>query len=129
MIYRIDVEAVGPVNPTEDPTAVRQAIGSLLPDADIEHGHGEIVGRGHSIDRLTELFAKQRIQETARAALLESIDGDTIAFTVSKQAAHAGVVNFALDEPAELGDISVSIRVDQPSPTHLVETMTSTGGD
>lgn len=128
MIYRIDVEAVTPVNPTEDPERVAAAVEAVFPDADIDHGTGELVARTHSIDRLGELLAKQRIRETARTTLLAGVEGDTIAFTLSKQAAYVGVVNFALEDPAELGDIAVRIRVEQPDPSRLVEWLTAPDG-
>lgn len=124
MIYRVEIEAVTPVSHTEDPERVIAALEEVFPSAEIEHQHGELIARAHEIERLSELINKQRIQETARATLLEAIEGDTISFAISKQAAHAGVVNFALDDPAELGDIHIHIRVDQPSPAQLVEFMT-----
>lgn len=128
MIYRIEAEVVAPVNPTEDPERVARAIRSVFPNADIEEGHGELVATAHAVDRLAELLETQRIQETARATLMDCIEGDTIAFAISKQAALAGVVTFALDEPAELGDIHVRIRVEQPAPDQLVEAMTAPAG-
>lgn len=127
MIYQIDVEAVAPVYPTEDADRVRQAILALFPNADVEEGHGELIGRAHSVDRLGEMLADQRILETARGELLGGIEGDTVSFSVKKQAASAGVVNFALDEPAELGDIAVSIRVERPTPRRFVEDLTAPG--
>ncbi|MFW6447981.1 MAG: RNA-binding domain-containing protein [Halobacteriota archaeon] len=129
MIYRVDVEVVAPVHPTEDPDRVVEAIRRLFPAAEVDRHEGEVIARTHTVDPLAEAFARQRILETARARLLDAIDGDTIAFTLDKQAAAAGVANFGLDRPGELGDLAVSIRVDQPDPMRLVDWLTGVGSD
>lgn len=129
MIYRIEIEAITPVRPTEDPDRVDEAITSIFPTAEIEHAHGEARATAHSIDQFAELLARQRILETARAHLLERIEGDTVAFRLKKQAALAGVVNFALEDASELGDIAVRIRIEEPSPDHFIEELTRPGGD
>lgn len=128
-IYRIDVEVVAPVKPTEDPEYVAQAITELFPNVEITHTTGELIGRTHTVDRFVDLLAKQRIQDTARTILHESIDGDSIVFSLNKQAAFVGVVNFAIDDPPELGDIVVSIRVEQPDPHHFVEAIVNPNAD
>lgn len=125
MMYRVDIEVVAPVHPTEDPQAVAEAVTAIFPSADWRHANGEIIATAHSVERFVELLERQRIQETARATLHEAIEGSTIAFALSKQAATVGVVNFALENPPELGDLHVHIRVDQPSAHHLVEMMTA----
>lgn len=128
MIYRIEIEVAAPVNPTEDPDLVEAAITELFPTATVESRDGELVGRAHSIDRFAELLAKQRILDTARSRLNDAIVGDTIRFRLKKQAARAGVINFALDGPDELGDLRVTIDIEQPSPAELVDAMTAPGG-
>lgn len=125
MIYKIDVEIVAPVYPTEDPTRVTTAIESIFPTAEVEENTGEVTAVTHSIDRFSELLAKQRIKETARMVLSEGTEGEVISFRLSKQAALANVVNFAVDEGAELGDIDVRIRVEQPTPDRLIEELTA----
>lgn len=125
MMYKIDIEAVAPVYPTEDPERVATAIRSIFPNAETEHTDGEIVAEAHSVDRLGELLAKQRIMETARASLLNGIEGEVVSFSLSKQAALANVVNFAIEDGAELGAIFVRIRVDQPSPKRFIEELTA----
>lgn len=127
MIYRVDIEIVAPVMPTEDSQRVISAVETVFPSAEFEEGTGEVVATAHSLDRFVELLETQRIVETARTRLLDAIDGDSIVFTLKKQAALAGVVNFGLDAPDELGDIAVRIRVDQPDAKRLVESLTTSG--
>lgn len=126
--YRVDVEVVAPVNPTEDPDLVEGAVLNLFPGATVERGDGELVATTRSLDRLGELFASQRIQETARAQLRDGLVGDTIAVRLRKQAAVVGVVNFAVDEPAELGDLDVRVRVEEPDPGAFIDELTSGAG-
>ncbi len=121
VIYQIDVEIVAPVNPTEDLTRVIDAITNIFPNATVTESVGELIASTHSIDRFVELLEKQRIRETARTTLHDQVVDDTITFAISKQAALEEVVNFALAQPAELGDIVVSIRVEQPDPHQLIE--------
>lgn len=125
MIYRIEIEVIAPVEPTEDPEEVEAAIFELFPSATIERDEGRLIATAHSIDRFSEHLARQRILDTARTQLLKSRAGDTLRFRLKKQAAHAGVVNFALDDPDELGDLIVSIHVEQPSPEEFIEAVTA----
>ncbi|MFP4590337.1 MAG: RNA-binding domain-containing protein [Halobacteriales archaeon] len=129
MIYRIDVEVVAPVHPTEAADRVADAIRRLFPNAEVERREGEVLARTHSVDALGEALARQRIREAARSRLLAAIDGDTIAFTLDKQAAAAGVANFGVEPPGELGDLAVSIRVEQPDPARLVDWLTGEASD
>lgn len=127
MNYRVEVEVVAPVRPTEDPERVAEAVHNLFPRADVEPADGELIARTHSLERLSESLSRQRILETARSRLLDSIEGDTISFTLDKQAAAAGVANFGLERPGELGDLAVAIRVREPDPVRLVEWLTGEG--
>ncbi len=129
MIYRVDVEVVAPVRPTEEADRVAAAVHQLFPAAAVEHGEGELIATSHSLDQLAEAFARQRIQEAARSHLLNGLEGDTITFTLDKQAAAAGVANFGLDHPGELGPLSVAIRVEQPDPVRLVDWLTGAAAD
>ncbi len=125
MIYRIDIEVVAPVYPTEDDDRVVAAIEAIFPNAEIDRHPGELIATAHSVDRFGELLAKQRIMETARATLLGGIEGDVVSFSLNKQAALANVVNFAIEDGAELGIIDVRIEVEQPTPQAFVEDFTA----
>ena len=112
--YRVDVQITAPVFPTEVEARVAEAIQRLFPNADPELRHGEMIGECHDMERFSELLHRQEILDTARGSLLGDREGDTLAFDLKKQAAYEGRVNFAVGEPAELGDIHVRVRVEEP---------------
>jgi hypothetical protein len=51
----------------------------------------------------------------------DELAGDTIAFDLKKQAAFEERINFAVGDPAELGDIHVRVRVNEPSAEEFVD--------
>lgn len=126
MIYSVDVTITVAVQPTEVTDRVVETVSNLFPDATIEQRPtpsdtepetpGEIVATTHSLERLSELFHRQSILDTARAAMLDGVDGNTFEFRLKKQAAFEGVVNFAVGSPDELGDIHVTATVTEPDP-------------
>jgi predicted RNA binding protein with dsRBD fold (UPF0201 family) len=114
-VYSVDVQVTAPVMSTEVTDRVRDAVTNLFPEADITEGHGELVGEAHGLERFSELLHEEEILDTARGQFLADHRGDTFAFDLKKQAAFQGVVNFAVGEPAELGDIHVRVTVREPS--------------
>jgi len=114
-VYRVDVQITAPVMPTEVTDRVRDAVTNLFPEADLEEGHGELVGEAHSMETFSELIHEQEILDTARGQFFAEQRGDTFSFDLKKQAAFVDVVNFAVGEPAELGDIHVRVTVTEPS--------------
>jgi predicted RNA binding protein with dsRBD fold (UPF0201 family) len=114
-IYSVDVQITAPVMPTEVTDRVRDAVTNLFPEADIESGHGELLGEAHGLERFSERLHEQEILDTARNRFFDGQQGDTFAFDLKKQAAFQGVVNFAVGEPSELGDIHVRVTVREPS--------------
>lgn len=121
MIYSVDVEITTPVQDTEVTDRVADAVRNLFPTADIERGHGELRGEAHSMDHFSELLHRQEILDTARGAFFEHRRGDRFTFTLKKQPAFEGVINFAVGNPDELGDIHVRVRVDEPSVEEFVD--------
>jgi len=121
MIYSIDVQITAPVNDTELADRVATAIENLFPGAEPEERHGEVVAEVHSLDHLSELLHRQEILDTARGEFLAERRGDTFAFDLKKQAAFEGVVNFAVGDPSELGDLHVRVRVEEPSVEEFVD--------
>ena len=113
--YRIEVEVTAPLHPTELPERVEGAITSLFPEAEVEERPGELVGRARAMDRFAERLREQEIVDTARDVFRRSVEGEAFAFDLKKQAAHEGVVNFAVGNPDELGDLHVRVRVEEPS--------------
>jgi len=114
-VYRVDVEVTAPVADTEVTDRVADAIETLFPTADVEHRPGELAGTAHSMEHLSELLHRQEILDTAREQFLQNRRGDTISFSLKKQAAFEGVVNFSVGSPDELGDLHVRVRVEEPS--------------
>lgn len=121
MVYRTDVEVTTPLNPTEVEDRVVDAIHALFPGAAMDKRDGQLVATTHSVDRLVERLRNQEIIDTAREVFLQSRHGREFAFDLKKQAAYEGVVNFAVGSPAELGDLHVRIRVEDPDPETFID--------
>jgi len=121
VIYSVDVQITAPVNDTELADRIADAITNIFPGADVEERHGELVAETHSLDHFSELLHRQEILDTARGELFGNRRGDTLSFDLKKQAAFEGVVNFAVGNPDELGDIHVRIRVEQPDVESFVD--------
>ena len=115
MMYRIDVELAAPVNDTEVTERVVTAVENLVPGAEIERAPGEVRAETHSLDHFSELLHDQEILDSARNEFFADRQGDVVRVALKKQAAFEGVVNFAVGEPDELGDIELRIRVHEPS--------------
>ena len=115
MIYRIDVQVTAPVRDTEVTDRVADAVTNLFPGADIEREPGEIRAETHSLDHFSELLHRQVILDSARGEFFGDRQGETFSFELKKQAAFEGVVNFAVGDPSELGEIHVRVRVHEPS--------------
>lgn len=105
-MLRVRVETT--CRPTEDPEKVRVALRNLFPDLRIETVEGRLIGTTDRLDRLRQRIRDQRIRDTARRQLIVARHGDRTTVSLSKQAAFAGVVNFAAGSP--LGDILMEIE-------------------
>lgn len=127
MIYSADTTIEVAVQPTEVTDRVVDVVKNLFPDATVEQRPtdtadgqpaGEIVATTHSLEHLSELFHEQVILDTARAAMMDGLESETntFEFRLKKQAAFEGVVNFAVGSPDELGDVRVTVSVDEPDP-------------
>ncbi|WP_276280024.1 RNA-binding domain-containing protein [Halorussus caseinilyticus] len=121
MIYSIDVQVTAPVADTEIADRVATAITNVFPGAETDERHGEVVAEAHSLDHFSELLHRREILDTARGEFFKNRRGDTFSFDLKKQAAFEGVVNFAVGNPDELGDIHVRVRVEQPSVEEFVD--------
>jgi len=117
----LDVEVTAPVYTTELPDRVADAITAVFPGADPELRHGELHATVNSLGHLSELLHRQAILDTARGVFFENRRGDSFSFRLKKQAAFVGVVNFVVDDPGELGAITVRVRVDEPSVEAIVD--------
>ena len=121
MIYSVDVQITAPVHDTEVTDRVRDAITNIFPGADVEHQHGELIAETHSMDHFSEQLHRQEILDTARGEFFEDLRGDTFSFALKKQPAFEGVVNFAVGNPDELGDIHVRVQVDEPDVESFID--------
>ncbi|MFC6719601.1 RNA-binding domain-containing protein [Natrialbaceae archaeon GCM10025810] len=120
-IYRVDVEITAPVYDTEVTARVADAVANVFPNAELEESFGEIRGETHSLDHFSELLHRQEILDTARGEFFSKREGNAFSFSLKKQAAFEDRVNFSVGEPGELGEISVRVRVDEPSLEEYVD--------
>ncbi|MFD1598562.1 RNA-binding domain-containing protein [Halobellus rarus] len=121
MIYRIDARIVAPVRDTEVTDRVEDAVRNLFPNVEFEHRPGELVGETHSLERFSERLHEQEILETARTEFFKRADDEGFSFALKKQAAFKGVINFAVGNPDELGDIHVHVTVNEPDVESYVD--------
>lgn len=124
MIYRIDVRVIAPVRETEVTDRVADAVHNLFPNAEVSEEPGRIVGETHSMDAFAERLHEQEILDTARKEFFRRADDDGFAFALKKQAAFEGVINFAVGNPDELGDIEVQVTVHEPDVESFVDHVT-----
>ncbi len=114
MIYSIDVRIEVPVHDTEVTDRVDDAVRNVFPDVEPTHENGRLVAEAHTLDAFSDVLHEQEILDTARRVFLRNSTDEGFSFSLKKQAAFEGVVNFAVGEPDELGEINVDVRVRQP---------------
>lgn len=120
-VYSVDVEIRAPVNDTEVTARVADAIQTLFPEADPEHREGELVAEVHTMEGFSEELHRAEILDTARSVFFDTLSGDTFSFDLKKQAAFEGRVNFAVGDPAELGDVHVAVTVREPDAESYID--------
>ena len=114
MIYSIDVRIEVPVRDTEVTDRVDDAVRNVFPDAEPVHEDGRLVAEAHTLDAFSDVLHEQEILDTARRVFLRNSTDEGFAFSLKKQAAFEGIVNFAVGESDELGEIDVDVRVREP---------------
>lgn len=114
VVYSVDVAVTAPVMDTEATERVKDAVLNIFPEAELTERHGEIVGTAHSMEHFSELLHEQEILDTARNQFFDGVRSDGFEFALKKQAAFVGVVNFAVGNPGELGEITVRVDVRDP---------------
>ncbi|PGF15822.1 coaE operon protein [Natrinema sp. CBA1119] len=120
-IYRVDVEITAPIYDTEVTSRVIDAVANIFPTADLEEEFGEVRGEAHELDHFSEQLHRQEILDTARGEFFANREGDAFTFALKKQAAFEDYVNFSVGKPDELGEISVRVRVEEPSLEEYVD--------
>lgn len=114
LVYRVDVTITAPVNPTEVTDRVVNAVQNIFPSSTIEHNEDTVIAESHNLDKFSELIHRRSILDTTRSELFARRRDSTLSFSLKKQAAFQGVVNFAVGAPSELGDITVEVTVHEP---------------
>ena len=120
MIYSIDVRIEAPVNDTEVTDRVADAVGNVFPNAEFDHEPGLLVGETHTLDPFSDRLYEQEILDTARREFHKHADDEGFSFALKKQAAFQGVINFAVGNADELGDIEVSVTVREPDVASMI---------
>ncbi|ESS03202.1 MAG: uncharacterized protein conserved in archaea [uncultured archaeon A07HR67] len=121
MIYSVDVRIVAPVNDTEVTDRVEDAVRTVFPETEPIHEPGQLVAETHTLDAFSDVLHEQEILDTARRVFLRNSTDDGFAFALKKQAAFEGIVNFAVGDPDELGDIDVEVRVREPDVESFID--------
>jgi len=121
MIYSIDVRIEVPVQPTEVTDRVADAVSTVFPNAEFTHEPGMLVAETHTLDPFSDVLHEQEILDTARREFFNHADEVGFSFALKKQAAFEGVVNFAVGNPDELGDIDVDVRVREPDVESIID--------
>jgi len=120
-IYRVDVEITAPIYDTEVTSRVIDAVANIFPTADLEEEFGEVRAEAHELDHFSEQLHRQEILDTARGEFFANREGDAFTFALKKQAAFEDYVNFSVGKPDELGEISVRVRVEEPTLEEYVD--------
>ncbi|SMO78798.1 RNA-binding domain-containing protein [Halorubrum cibi] len=121
MIYSVDVRIVAPVNDTEVTDRVADAVRNVFPDAEPTHEDGRLIAETHTLDAFSDVLHEQEILDTARRVFLRNSTDEGFSFALKKQAAFEGIVNFAVGDPDELGDIDVEVRVREPDVESFID--------
>lgn len=114
----IELKVEAPVNPSEDPQKVIDAIGNVVARCSPEFRYGSrVVGRADGIEPLLVLYEQVRSRSAMgvlRRMLLDNRAGDSTWFLLNKQAATAGIAA-VIDEEQQspLGPIRVTISCEE----------------
>ena len=109
-MFHMRIKAV--IYPTEDEEKIKKAVKNIF-DINLKKEGNYIMGESTKISSLNILKEKlkdQAIRDTARSILLNSLTDKKLSFSLNKQAAFVGVVNF--QEKSKLGVMEVEIESD-----------------
>ncbi|QLG28203.1 coaE operon protein [Halorarum halophilum] len=120
-VYSIDARIEVPVRDTEVTARVADAVENLFPNAEFEHEPGTLVAETHTLDPFSDQLHEQEILDTARREFAKGTTEDGFSFSLKKQAAFQGVINFSVGEPDELGDIEVTVTVREPTVEEYID--------
>ncbi|QZY00824.1 RNA-binding domain-containing protein [Halobaculum rubrum] len=120
-VYSVDARIEAPVHDTEVTDRVRDAVEALFPNAEFVSEPGLLVAETHTLDDFSDSLHEQEILDTARREFERNRTDGGFTFSLKKQAAFRGVVNFAVGDPDELGEISVEVTVRSPSAEEYID--------
>jgi predicted RNA binding protein with dsRBD fold (UPF0201 family)/dephospho-CoA kinase len=109
-----------PIYETEVQEEVERAILNIFPDAVLERVNDYIKGTSSSLETFATLLRAHRIRAAAKVELKKGLSLDSFEFSLNKQVALVGKVNFTQDP---LGPIFV--RVVAPLPEKLIDAITN----
>ncbi|KPN29969.1 hypothetical protein SY89_00689 [Halolamina pelagica] len=121
MIYSVDVTIEVPVQATEVAERVEDAVTNLFPDAEFRREPDRFVAESHSLDAFSDVLHEQEILDTARREFFNGADDEGFSFSLKKQPAFEGKVNFAVGSADELGDIQVRVDVREPDVESFID--------
>lgn len=121
MIYSIDATIEVPVNDTEVTDRVADAVRNVFPNAEFEERPGKLVAETHTLDPFSDKLHEQTILDTARREFFKTADDESFSFSLKKQPAFQGVVNFAVGSADELGGIDVHVTVREPTVEQFID--------
>jgi len=114
VIYSIDVRIEGPVRDTEVTDRVADAIRNVSRTRSRSTRTADWSSLRDTLDAFSDVLHEQEILDTARRVFLQNSTDEGFDFSLKKQAAFEGVVNFAVGEPDELGEVNVEVRIREP---------------
>ena len=89
---------------------MRRALLNLFPGAVLTESEGWIRAEAADLEAFRARIHDQHIRDTARDQMIAGRQGNTLRFTLSKQAAYVGRVSFAAG--SSLGDIAVTVETE-----------------
>ncbi len=109
--FNCKIDAFCVINPSEDPSKVKEAISNVLPNIEIQLSKDSIQATSQNLETLTNIFDSinsRRIHRVYRRWLNKNRSEDSTWFYLNKQAALANTIVLC-DEPEEspLGPIKI----------------------
>jgi len=109
--FNCKIDASCAINPSEDPSKVKEAISNVLPNIEIQLSEDSIKATSQNLETLTNIFDtinSRRIYRVYRRCLNKNRSEDSTWFYLNKQAALANTIVLC-DEPEEspLGPIKI----------------------
>ncbi|MGI0029472.1 MAG: RNA-binding domain-containing protein [Nitrososphaera sp.] len=117
----VELKVEAPVNPSEDPQKVIDAITRVIDRCSPEFRYGSrIVGRAGGTESLSVIYEQVRSRSAMgvlRRMLLDNRAGESTWFLLNKQAASAGIAAvIEHDQESPLGPIRVTISCEELDP-------------